>query len=263
MNPERVYVSGLSGGGKMASMVAIDHAHLFKGAIYNCGVEFWDSPPRRIAEIRRHHPNLYEVFFLFIGTGIALGGFLWLVLPIYQDWRQLFAVWAIENDHFWLAEPGPAWLMSVHPERREVFVWIDFLTISGFMLAVTALFTALLSMTTALAAWASGRVGGDRGFRQRFAELGYQYAPIAMVSLVIGLGGELFQGLSYLGLAPVYQTYAKAAFFLVALLWSLALGLRILDRQAVRGWAAALPMLPGVLGTLGVGLGWWWAVIGF
>ncbi len=53
VDPDRIYVSGLSGGGKMASMVATDHAHLFRGAIYNCGVTFWDRhPPRRFEQIR-------------------------------------------------------------------------------------------------------------------------------------------------------------------------------------------------------------------
>lgn len=56
LNRERIYVTGLSGGGKMASMVATDHAHLFKGAIYNCGVDFWDEhPPRRFDEIKQNH----------------------------------------------------------------------------------------------------------------------------------------------------------------------------------------------------------------
>lgn len=49
---ERVYVTGMSGGGKMASMVATDHAHIFKGAIYNCGVEFWDVEPRRLEAVK-------------------------------------------------------------------------------------------------------------------------------------------------------------------------------------------------------------------
>lgn len=49
---ERLYVSGMSGGGKMASMVATDHAHIFKGAIFNCGVEFWDATPRRIDAVK-------------------------------------------------------------------------------------------------------------------------------------------------------------------------------------------------------------------
>ncbi len=54
-NPARIYVTGLSGGGKMASMMATDYAHLFKGAVYNCGVEFWDRhPPRRFEEIKQN-----------------------------------------------------------------------------------------------------------------------------------------------------------------------------------------------------------------
>lgn len=50
----RVYVTGMSGGGKMASMVAVDHANLFKGAVYNCGVEFWDSTPSRLDQVRQN-----------------------------------------------------------------------------------------------------------------------------------------------------------------------------------------------------------------
>lgn len=52
IDPSRIYLTGMSGGGKMASMVAVDHAHLFKGAVYNCGVEFWDSKPARLEQVR-------------------------------------------------------------------------------------------------------------------------------------------------------------------------------------------------------------------
>lgn len=53
---ERIYVSGLSGGGKMASMVATDYAHLFKGAIFNCGVASWDlKQPARFEQIKENH----------------------------------------------------------------------------------------------------------------------------------------------------------------------------------------------------------------
>ncbi len=56
IDPERIYLSGLSGGGKMASMVATEHANVFKGAIFNCGVEFWDrATPRYLDLIRKNH----------------------------------------------------------------------------------------------------------------------------------------------------------------------------------------------------------------
>lgn len=41
IDEKRRYVSGFSGGGRVASMVAVEYANLFKGAIYNCGVNFW------------------------------------------------------------------------------------------------------------------------------------------------------------------------------------------------------------------------------
>ena len=56
VDDERVYVSGFSGGGKTASMVAIDHADIFIGAIYNCGVEPWQvDKPLMIEQIRVNH----------------------------------------------------------------------------------------------------------------------------------------------------------------------------------------------------------------
>lgn len=55
IDKRRIYISGLSGGGKTASMVATDYPHLFRGAIYNCGVEVWDVDlPRRIEQMRQN-----------------------------------------------------------------------------------------------------------------------------------------------------------------------------------------------------------------
>jgi predicted esterase len=45
VDPGRVYVSGFSGGGKVASIAAIQFANLFTGAVYICGVEFWSKIP--------------------------------------------------------------------------------------------------------------------------------------------------------------------------------------------------------------------------
>jgi hypothetical protein len=36
--------------------VATEYAQLFKGAIYNCGVNFWKThPPRALQQIRQNH----------------------------------------------------------------------------------------------------------------------------------------------------------------------------------------------------------------
>jgi predicted peptidase len=40
-DPGRVYVSGFSGGGKVASLLATQYPEVFTGALYICGVYFW------------------------------------------------------------------------------------------------------------------------------------------------------------------------------------------------------------------------------
>jgi hypothetical protein len=217
-------------------------------------------PGEEIETIRDHHANPYEVWFLFMGTGIALGGFLWLVLPQYQAMRQWVGEWFIERDWFWIGDSGPWWLMSVHPERREVFNWLDFFSIVGFMLACMALITAVLALTTAASAWLSRVLGGERCFGLAFNELGYQYTPVAMISLVIGLGSALFEPLSM-----VHETLprmTKLALFLVSLLWSLWLSWRLLDNQQVPPDRRWLPLIPGLTGSLAVGAAWWPGIFG-
>ncbi len=218
-------------------------------------------PGEEIEQISVHNPNPYEVMFLFLGTGVALGGFLWLVLPQFQVMRQRIGEWLVERGWFALLEPGPGWLMSVHPDRREVFSWLDFGSIVGFMLVCALLVAVILTLTTAAASWAAGRAGSQHVFHDRFVELGYQYAPVAMVSLIIGLGGELFNGLGWLGVSSATIAAVKLALFGISLAWSLRLGLRIVQRQGVRkgrGWT----MVPGLTGSLAVGLAWWPALFG-
>ncbi|HKJ76019.1 MAG TPA: 4Fe-4S binding protein, partial [Gammaproteobacteria bacterium] len=213
-------------------------------------------PGEEIERIAEHHPNPAEIAFLFLGTGVVLGGFLWLVLPSFQELRQGLGAWFVAQGHDWIGESGPWWLMSVHPERREVFNWLDFMLISGYMTAWMVGIGLLLSVVTGLAAWSARRLGGAG----RFVELGYQYAPVAMVSLVIGLGTELFAPLAVFG--PAAPGAGKAVLFGLGLAWSLFLGFRILGRQGLplaRRW---LPMVPGAVGSLAVGAAWWPALFG-
>jgi predicted peptidase len=56
VNADRVYISGFSGGGRVSSMVATEYAHIFKGAIYNSGANFWGKEkPKRYDEIKNNH----------------------------------------------------------------------------------------------------------------------------------------------------------------------------------------------------------------
>ncbi len=215
------------------------------------------TPGTEIINIRDHNPNMAEIWFLFLGTGAALGGFLWLVLPLYGTIRQQAGEWFIDQGWYWIAEPGPAWLMSVHPGRREVFFWLDFFMISGTMFFCAFLLAGILYLTTKLSAWLSGCVGGDKTIKQSFTELGYQYAPVAMVSLILGLGSELFEPLRLIGFESQHIAYVKASLFIPAILWSIYLGDQILLRQEVNKKLRWIPLLPGLFGSLFVAFSWW------
>jgi len=213
-------------------------------------------PGEEVEAIQHYNPNFYESMFLFVGTGIALGGFLWLTLPQYHDFRSAIGNWFFDREWFWIGESGPAWLMSVHPQRAEVFTWVDFFSIIGFMLGVMAALALLLLALTALSAWLAHRLGGQRTLRQGFVELSYQYTPVAMISLILGLGGVLFEGLGQLGLSADQIGLLKMAIFALAFFWSVFLGDRVLLRQGLRSKSRWLALSPGVVGTLVIGAAW-------
>lgn len=57
VDEERFYISGFSGGGRVASILMHRWSHLYKGAVYLCGVNFWEELPRHQKEamISRRH----------------------------------------------------------------------------------------------------------------------------------------------------------------------------------------------------------------
>ena len=220
------------------------------------------KPGTEVAEIRRHNPNAAEIWFLFLATGLALGGFLWLILPQYDAIRQAVGTWAIDRGWDWIGTPGPWWLMSVHRNGREVYTWLDFLTITGFMLGCAVLLAAVLTLLTALSSGLSGRLGADLDGRRRFVEQAYAYMPVAMVSLVVGLGGELFDALAQAGLPMRAVALVKVALFALGMVWSIALGRRLLGAQGLAGLRRCLALLPLLAGVGLVGLAWWPAIFG-
>lgn len=59
LDGERIYLSGLSGGGKMAGMVAADYPRLFKGAIFNCGINSLDQHPSKQLELFKQNHYVF------------------------------------------------------------------------------------------------------------------------------------------------------------------------------------------------------------
>ncbi len=216
-----------------------------------------------IIRIRDHTPSLGEVGFIFLSTGISLGGFLWLVLPSYQTLRQTMGEWCIEHGWNWIGESGPHWLMSVHPELRQTYNWLDFFMIVGFMLSCMLITALVLSLCTLASSYLAGLFRADKTLKDRFVELGYQFAPVAMLSIIIGLGDSLFSTLhNALNISSGILASVKAALFIGSIIWSIYLGKRLLLRQGVGGIKNWIALIPGVLGSLFIALAWWPAIFG-
>ncbi len=220
------------------------------------------KPGEEIEKIRQYNPNLAEIIFMFLATGVALGGFLWLILPSYQVIKQALGSFFIDNGWMWVGNAGPAWLMSVHPEQRQVFNWLEFIMIVGFMTFYMFAALGLLTLCNSLSAWFAGRFGGGGSFKQRFTQLGYQFAPVAMISIIIGLGELLFKQLSFLGLNALAIEILKIALFTGAIAWSFYLGHKILSAQHLKGLKKWITLSPGLLGSLMIGAAWWPAIFG-
>lgn len=53
LDDKRIFVSGFSGGGRVASMIATDYANTFDGGFFICGAEFWNvDEPRHFEAIK-------------------------------------------------------------------------------------------------------------------------------------------------------------------------------------------------------------------
>jgi hypothetical protein len=216
-----------------------------------------------IIHIREHSPSLGEVWFIFLSTGISLGGFLWLILPSYQTLRQMIGEWCIKHGWNWIGNSGPGWLMSVHPELRQTYNWLDFFMIVSFMLSCMLLTTFVLSTCTLVSSYLAGYFQADKTLKERFTELGYQFAPVAMISIIIGLGDTLFSTLrNTLNIGGDILSGIKATLFIGSISWSIYLGRRLLMRQGVSGFRNWLALSPGILGSLFIGLAWWPAILG-
>lgn len=254
------------------TMIAINHKHESRHCIqcFRCikpqsegglfiKLRKWGE---EIIQIRHHNPNLAEIAFIFLGTGIALGGFLWLILPEYTLWREQIGTWFINHGWYWIGYSGPSWLMSVHPEARQTYNWLDFMMIVGFMLGCMIIVSMVLSLCTALSAYFAGVFHARGSFKERFIELGYQFTPVAMLSIIISLGDKLFSELHLWGMSPTLLSITKGSLLLLSMLWSISLSRKLLLELGVTRLGNLISLIPGSLGTLFIGISWWPAIFG-
>jgi len=219
-------------------------------------------PGLEVEEIAKREPKPWEVIFLFTATGLALGAFHWLVNPLYIQYKHILGGFFLDNGlGSLIGNSGPWWVMVNYPAAGEVFNWLDFISISSFMLLCMVGVGAALFFLTGLSTFVVRRAG-EKAREVKFTEtltmLGYQYAPVALVSLVIGLGLGLFQSLETLGISADSVRLIQVIFFALGAVWSLYLGVRLQNNLISAGKVPALilSMIPSACGVFLIALLW-------
>ena len=204
-------------------------------------------PGIEIEEIKKREPSLWEVVFLFLATGLALGAFHWQVNPVYIQYKQAVGGFLLNRGLGGLiGKSGPWWLMVNYPQAGETFIWLDFISITTFMLIGMAGIVIILFMLTMLSA---SIVREKDPIMATVAKLGYLYAPVALISLIIGLGLILFQSLNDIGIDKDVVRIAQGFLFAAGGMWSLYLAVRLHN-----GWSMAV--IPNIIGIAVVTAAW-------
>lgn len=204
-------------------------------------------PGLEIEEIAKREPNLWEVFFLFSATGLALGAFHWQINPMYIEYKQAVGGLLLNfGMGDFIGKSGPWWIMVNYPGAGEVFNWLDVISITTFMLGSMAMIALILFLLTAIAAVL---LRETEAIVTTITRLGYLYAPVALVSLILGLGLILFQSLGDLGLSKRAIQILQGGLFAGGGIWSIYLAIKIQER-----WSLAL--IPSIAGIGFVALAW-------
>ncbi|HET6436998.1 MAG TPA: 4Fe-4S binding protein [Anaeromyxobacter sp.] len=213
------------------------------------------SPGDEVRAIDGHSPSWSEVLLVFAGTGTILGALVRGQVRLGQIRSAPMVRWVAEPSWSWLARPGPSWLTGAHP-------WAVFFSCLICMLAGAFLYAFLLAPMSALSSWLASRRTGPASRRQLFQLLGYQFFPVAALSVLSGLSRPL-QDLLNSALPPLrLGTACGVVLILVGIAWSLHTGERILRRAGIAPSQRWLALLPGLLGSALAGFAWWPVVIG-
>ncbi|MDH3973092.1 MAG: 4Fe-4S binding protein [Deltaproteobacteria bacterium] len=210
------------------------------------------SPGKEIEQIRSYEPHIYEVAFLFLATGLALGGFYWITSPLFVQFKGFMGGLMLQTGLVSLIGQNPPWWLGVnYPEAGDVFNWLDVIAISSFMILFMIITGLALFMLTTLSSLLMEEKG--KTVMEKVTILGYAYAPVALLSLILGLGAELFALMEVFNVSSGFVRNIRISILTVAVTWSIYLHYKLTGKRI-------LPTLPNSVGALLV-MGAWYPVI--
>ncbi|WP_159084353.1 4Fe-4S binding protein [Dongshaea marina] len=214
-------------------------------------------PGTEIKGIERHAPCGAELAFIWFAPGLAIAGFIWSVTPLYIQLRQGLGQWGMSQHWYGLFARGPSWLMNQNASIDQHYLWLDFFSITLFMLGAALVLALLLGACSLLGAWAMGRME-QLPLSKRLTLVGYQFAPLAMLCILLGLGSTLFSSLKS-AFGP-WLIYLELGLLLMALLFNLWISARWLLLKKLNHWRLGLSFTAILIGCLVISLVTLWSI---
>ena len=211
------------------------------------------SPNAEVLIVGPQHSGHWDSRLLLFGViGLAMGAFQWTLSPWFIDLKQAAATWLVEHDSYRLLQTdAPWWLLTHYPQANDLFSWLDGLLILGYLAASALLLGGGLWILLRGAAWLVSRTGNA------FEHLALTLIPLGASGLFLGLSATTVKLLRYEGLALAWVQPARATLLAAAIGWSLWLGWQVLGRHGARGLNRLAAFCCLMLGSAGVGYGWW------
>ncbi|CAG9000695.1 MAG: hypothetical protein CENE_02696 [Candidatus Celerinatantimonas neptuna] len=147
-----------------------------------------------IVAIDHHAPCLTELLFIFLAPGLAVAGFVWSSSPLFVGFRQSLGHFALAHGWYGWLQQGPMWLMDQNSALGQHYLWLDFISIGAFMIGMALLLALPLAGLSVLGGMLFQRIK-RKPWLTCISEFGYQFAPLAMLCILLGLGSTLFGSL--------------------------------------------------------------------
>ena len=208
--------------------------------------------------ITKHDASWSEVLFILFSPGLCAGGFLWLILHQYQVFHDQLGTWFLERNDLWFFHTASSWISS--QTWNQHFNWLDILTIILYMLSYSIIVGLALSALMAISSLLLRSKIHD--FKKVFISLVYQFNPVAILSIVIGLCGKFFEVMHHdFSMSNKIASAIKLLLLLASMLWTLQLSWKKINSITKKSTPKACMSFISILICTCLILYMWWPAI--
>ena len=148
------------------------------------------------------------------------GGVLWLILNDYNVFRDYVGGVLLDKNYMWFFNQATPLLSS--QTWNQNFTWLDVISITLYMSFYGMFFAFILAVTNAIVS--KILTYNKDQFKKSFKIITYQFIPVAILSIIIGLCGKFFEVLhDDFNLPELIEVWIKSFMLIASMLWTFIL----------------------------------------